>query len=93
MRTITREAGAQPLGRIALLASMVYRCPPMNGDECEGKAAESLENETLRYSLCEFHVPLPGNNLPSIRRFPVVIIRRFRRSLSAVGEFVVCAIY
>jgi hypothetical protein len=28
-----------------------YCCPPTNGPEFEGKAAESLKNETLRYLL------------------------------------------
>jgi hypothetical protein len=37
---ITRRASAQPLGRIALWPSIVYRCRPMNGDEFEGKTAD-----------------------------------------------------
>jgi hypothetical protein len=33
-----RAVLAQPLGRIALWPSIVYCCPPTNGDQFEGKA-------------------------------------------------------
>jgi hypothetical protein len=41
---------ADPNGR-RVYGTRVYCCRPMNGDEFEGKAAESLKNETLRLYL------------------------------------------
>jgi len=37
--------------RIAFWPWAVHRCQPTNGREFEGKAAESMESETLHYPL------------------------------------------